>query len=114
MKKGSKCSNPKTSTNFKKCLFLNIINIYNFVISNRISSFAILCSYQDRESQWEFSDWHSFKMSDTVAVCQIEETLLESLKQFRFSKSKKSCAIIMKVEGSIVISAGALSSLLSG
>ena len=55
-------------------------------------------------------------MSETVVVCQIEKTLLESLKQFRFSKSKKSCAIIMKVEGPVILSAGALalSSLLSG
>merc|ERR1711997_965786 len=38
------------------------------------------------------------KMSETVAICQIEKNLLDTLKKFRFSKSKKSCAIIMKVE----------------
>ena len=43
-------------------------------------------------------DTHSVKMSETVVVCQIEKTLLESLKKFRFNKSKKSSAIIMKVE----------------
>ena len=43
-------------------------------------------------------DIHSVKMSETVVVCQIEKTLLESLKKFRFNKSKKSSAIIMKVE----------------
>ena len=75
---------------------------------------AHLCSYQDRTDRWEFSDWHSVKMSETVVVCQIEKTLLESLKQFRFSKSKKSCAIIMKVEGQWCLLGSDLSSLFPG
>ena len=88
------------------------------MISNQISSLVRLRCYQDNSERVNGSfliDIHlTIKMSETVVVCQIEETLRESLKQFRFSKTKKSCAIIMKVECQWYLSVGVLSSKLSG
>ena len=88
------------------------------MISNQISSLVRLRCYQDNSERVNGSfliDIHlTIKMSETVVVCQIEETLRESLKQFRFSKTKKSCAIIMKVECQWYFSSRVLSSILSG
>ena len=37
-------------------------------------------------------------MSDKVAVCEIAAELINSLKEFRFSKKKENHAIVMKVD----------------
>ena len=37
-------------------------------------------------------------MSDKVAVCEIDAELINSLKEFRFSKKKENHAIVMKVD----------------